>query len=201
MSRLVSISAIGLIFTLSGACKGKDAEPEIADEPVVEPVVPEAPAEAPPPTTPMTATANLESKSGSTVTGVVTLTETDGTVAIRGSISGLEPGKHGFHIHENGDCSAPDASSAGGHYNPEGKTHAGPDADAHHAGDLGNIEANEAGVAELDIKVDFINLGSGEHDVVGKAVVVHAGADDLKTDPAGDAGNRVACGVIQAQGM
>jgi len=107
------------------------------------------------------------------------------------------PGEHGFHVHENGDCSAPDASSAGGHFNPADHEHAGPDAERQHMGDMGNITAGEDGTARVDAEYRFLVLDpEADNSIMGKAVVVHAGADDMSSQPSGDAGARVACGVI-----
>lgn len=144
------------------------------------------------------ASATIEAKSGSDVVGTVTFTPTDDKRAMQVdvNISGLEPGKHGFHIHEIGDCSAQDASSAGGHFNPYDAPHGGPRADKHHVGDLGNIEADEKGRASAEFRSSELAF-SGPASILQKAVVVHAQADDLKTDPAGDAGERVGCGVIR----
>jgi Cu-Zn family superoxide dismutase len=111
-------------------------------------------------------------------------------------ISGLKPGKHGLHIHEKGDCSAPDATSAGGHFNPEKKNHGAPDAAEHHLGDLGNIEAAAKGKAHLDRTVDFLTIAVDPNTIEGKAVIVHAQEDDLHSQPVGNAGARLACGVI-----
>ncbi len=145
-----------------------------------------------------TATATLRSTSGSDVTGTVTFTEEEGGVRVFAMISGLKPGAHGFHIHENGDCSAPDGSSAGGHFNPDGAPHGGPDSPEHHAGDLGNIEADPGGVGHYEQVIPGITLDDGPNSVVGRAIVVHEGADDLTSQPSGNSGPRVACGVIVA---
>jgi Cu-Zn family superoxide dismutase len=133
------------------------------------------------------------------VTGTVTFTEMpDGKVLVVAHLMGLEPNtKHGFHIHEKGDMSAPDLMSTGGHYNPEGHVHGGPTTSPVHAGDLGNIAADATGHAKLEITVDNISLGGAKNDVVGKAVIVHAKEDDLKSQPTGNAGGRVAGGVIE----
>jgi Cu-Zn family superoxide dismutase len=141
------------------------------------------------------AVAKLDSKSGSKVTGTVTFTKMGDEVQVVADVQGLTPGKHGFHIHEKGDCSAPDASSAGGHFNPMHQHHGGPTSAEHHVGDLGNIEADASGNAKLNWK-GKMNL-TGTDSIVGKSVVVHDKEDDLKTDPAGNAGPRVACGVIE----
>ena len=145
-----------------------------------------------------TATATLRATSGSAVSGTVTFTEEAGGVRIYAMLSGLAPGEHGFHVHENGDCSAPDASSAGGHFNPTGMDHAGPDAEARHVGDFGNIVADQAGNASYERVDTHITLGDGPNSVIGRALVVHSEPDDLTSQPSGNAGSRIACGVIQA---
>ena len=142
------------------------------------------------------ATAKLEPKSNSKVTGTVTFTKVGDQVEVAGDIENLSPGKHGFHLHEKGDCSAPDAASAGGHFNPTHQHHGGPDTAERHAGDLGNIEADSSGKAHVQWTGKF-SL-SGADSIIGKSVVVHEKADDLKTDPAGNSGARIACGVIEA---
>lgn len=131
--------------------------------------------------------------------GVIKLTREGDQVRIEGSITGLTPGSHGFHIHEKGDCSAPDASSAGGHYEPADDPHGSPQdpPDQHHLGDFGNITANEDGEAEVRITDPEIRL-SGPESVIGKAIIVHGGEDDLESQPSGDAGPRVGCGEIRA---
>lgn len=148
-------------------------------------------------TEPAKAVARLEPTEGNTASGVVTFEQMNGTVRIVADISGLEPGAHGFHIHETGDCSAPDATSAGGHFNPQGYQHGAPDAAEHHAGDLGNIEASEDGTAHLELEVDYLTLTSGETSVMDKAVIVHSDPDDFTSQPTGNAGSRLACGVIE----
>lgn len=141
------------------------------------------------------AIAVLSAASGSSVAGTVTFTAASDGVLVVADITGLKPGLHGFHIHEFGDCSAPDGKSAGGHYNPTKHEHAGPDAEMRHMGDLGNIEADASGKAHLERKDKMLKL-SGENSIIGYGVIVHEKADDLKTQPTGDAGGRVACGVI-----
>jgi Cu-Zn family superoxide dismutase len=140
------------------------------------------------------ATAKLEPKSGSQVTGTITFTKTGDEVHVVGDIENLTAGKHGFHIHEKGDCSAPDASSAGGHFNPTHQHHGGPTTPERHVGDLGNIEPDASGKVHFDW-TGKMSL-SGADSIIGKSVVVHEKADDLKTDPAGNSGARIACGVI-----
>ncbi len=141
------------------------------------------------------AVAVLQSASNSKVTGTVTFTKAGEDVKVVANISGLTPGKHGFHIHEFGDCSAPDAASAGAHFNPTKHQHGAPDATDRHAGDLGNLEADASGKAHLELTDKAMKL-SGDDSIVGHAVIVHEKADDLKTQPTGDAGGRLACGVI-----
>jgi Cu-Zn family superoxide dismutase len=128
--------------------------------------------------------------------GTVTFTRKGRAVVIAGRIAGLAPGAHGFHVHEKGNCTAPDASSAGGHFNPAGAPHAGPHSTPRHAGDLGNIIANSEGVAEFSIEVEGLSLGVDAASIIGRALVVHAAPDDLQSQPAGNASNRIACGLI-----
>jgi superoxide dismutase, Cu-Zn family len=144
---------------------------------------------------PQKAIAVLHSSAKSHVSGSITFTQKDGYLEITGEVKGLTPGLHGFHIHEFGDCSEDTFMCAGGHFNPDGKKHGGPTDSDRHAGDLGNITADDSGKATVNLKDREITL-SGAHSVIGRAVVVHAKADDLKSQPAGDAGPRIACGVI-----
>lgn len=141
--------------------------------------------------------AQLSPASGSQVKGTVTFTPAaDGTKIVI-DLTGLKPGKHGLHIHEKGDCSAPDASSAGPHFNPGHSHHGGPDTAERHAGDFGNVEADASGKVHVELKDKKMKL-TGPASIVGKSVVVHEKEDDLKTDPSGNSGARVACGVIGA---
>ena len=145
---------------------------------------------------PTVATVTLSPASGSNVRGMVKFIQEKDGIRVEAEITGLSPGKHGFHIHEKGDCSAPDASSAGGHFNPSGMPHAGPTDHQRHVGDFGNLEADGSGKAKYSRSFPDLKL-AGETSIVGKAVIVHAKPDDLKTQPSGDAGGRVACGVIE----
>ena len=142
------------------------------------------------------ATAEIRPASGSQVHGSVKFTQVGKRVRVDAEIAALPPGPHGFHIHDKGDCSAPDAMSAGEHFNPAAKRHGAPGAPDRHAGDLGNLNANDYGKATLSLMLDDISVSKGTDGVTGRAVIVHAGADDLKTDPTGNSGGRVACGVI-----
>lgn len=141
------------------------------------------------------AVAVLHATQGSGAGGTVWFTREAGGVKVSAKLTGLAAGTHGFHVHEFGDCSAPDATSAGSHWNPSGAPHAGPKDKARHVGDLGNVEAGADGAATLEWTDTVLSL-DGAHGVVGRAVIVHAKADDLKTQPTGDAGGRLACGVI-----
>ena len=139
----------------------------------------------------------LQPASGSSARGDLRLAEAPGGVRISGEISGLKPGQHGFHVHAVGDCSAPDAASAGGHFNPTGMKHGGLKSSGRHAGDLGNITADAAGVAKVDVTAPGLSITENQaQSVRGRALVVHADADDEKTDPAGNSGARIACGVV-----
>ena len=144
---------------------------------------------------PKNAVAVVHGFGDSHVKGVVHFMATADGVQIRGEISGLTPGKHGFHIHEFGDCSSADPKCHGGHFNPEKKKHGGPDGAERHVGDLGNITANASGKATIQMTDKLLAL-SGPHSIVGRAVIIHAKADDLKSQPSGDAGPRIAGGVV-----
>ena len=144
------------------------------------------------------AKATIEPRSGSNVRGWATFTErSTGGVAVVVHIENAPPGIHGLHVHEKGDCSAPDASSAGGHFNPGGDPHAGPTDMHRHAGDLGNITIEANGTGHLELVTDLLTVRPGPNSVVGRAVVFHEKADDLKTQPTGGAGGRLGCGVVQ----
>jgi len=143
------------------------------------------------------ATANLQPTKGNKVWGTVTFTQKGSKVLVVANVNGLKPGLHGFHVHEKGDCSAADGMSAGGHFNPAGKPHGAPDSAERHGGDLGNLTADKSGNATLSIEVDGITLDQTANSIVGKSVIVQANPDDLKSQPAGNAGPRVTCGVIR----
>lgn len=143
------------------------------------------------------AVANLNPTKDSTVRGTIYFTRVSDGVRVDGEVTGLTPGPHGFHIHEKGDCSAPDAMSAGGHYNPTDMPHGDPAAALRHIGDLGNIEANASGVAKFS-RIDKVVRLEGPNSIIGHAVIVHGKADDLKSQPAGNAGPRVACGLVES---
>ena len=132
---------------------------------------------------------------GSNVKGLVTFTQTDAGLLIVADVEGLSEGKHGFHIHEFGDISKSDGTSAGGHFNPEHKDHAGPEDEIRHAGDFGNIIADANGNAHYE-RVDSLISFKGINNIIGRSIIIHVDEDDLVSQPTGDAGGRVAQGVI-----
>lgn len=145
-----------------------------------------------------TAVAQLQPRSGSKVSGNLKFTQIGDLVRITGEVTGHTKGPKAMHIHEKGDCSAADGMSTGGHFNPTRSKHGGPYDPVKHAGDLGNIVFNADGVAKVNFTVGDIAVSrDAPNGIIGRAVIVHAAADDLKTDPTGNAGGRVACGVIQ----
>lgn len=145
---------------------------------------------------PVNAVAVLHPTEGNKVKGWVKFEQTNAGVKVTAHVEGLKPNsKHGFHIHEFGDCSAPDGTSAGGHYNPEGHEHALPDGKTRHAGDLGNLEANAQGMAHYEMVVANISVSGEKNPILGRGVIVHAQPDD-GSQPVGNAGARLACGVI-----
>ena len=153
--------------------------------------------------TPIGASAQLKPTQGNSVEGLLSLNTDQGGVRIGGTIKGLQPGaEQGFHIHEKGDCSAPDASSAGGHFNPTKQPHGNPKTKGspRHLGDMVNLRADAKGVATVDVFIDRATLHTSEPtNLVGKAIVVHQKADDYTSQPSGNSGDRVACGVISSR--
>lgn len=143
------------------------------------------------------AVAVIASKSDSHLTGKATFEAEKGKVTLKVEIAGAEPGTHAVHLHEKGDCSAADGSSAGGHWNPTHVDHGKWAASPFHHGDIGNVEVGADGKGTLTLTTDLWTIGGApETDVVGKAVIVHAKADDFTTQPTGNAGGRVGCGVV-----
>lgn len=148
------------------------------------------------------AVAQINPTSAGNAQGTVTFSmgRDDREMPVAVELRGLAPGPHGLHVHEFGDCSAGDASSAGGHFSPEGSAHGSPDADEQHAGDMGNIEAGDDG--RVSSELSFPGLAfSGRASILQKSVVIHRNADDMESQPAGDAGGRVGCGVIRSEGQ
>ncbi len=150
------------------------------------------------PDTPPIASAGLSPTKGNKTIGEATFEQAGDKVKVVVFVQGLKPGQeHGLHIHEKGDCSSGDGMSAGGHFNPFGKPH-GPQGSANrHAGDLPSLKANKAGRANVQVELDQVSVTPGPGSVVGRAVIVHADPDDFKTQPTGNAGARLACGVIK----
>ena len=143
------------------------------------------------------ATAILAPTKGNSVSGTVNFMQKGDMVLVEAKVNGLKPnGSNGIHIHEKGNCSAADASSAGGHFDPSSSQHGGASGATRHGGDLGNLNADANGSAQMSIEVSGISLGTGPNSITGRAVIVHAGADDLTTQPSGNSGARVACGLI-----
>lgn len=141
------------------------------------------------------AIAVLHPTEGNDVRGTVTFTLNRDGMQVEANLQGLQPGEHGFHIHEFGDCTAPDGTSAGGHFNPFGSQHGAPESAGRHVGDLGNIEVDEEGNARIN-KIDPLLTFEGPASIIGRAVIIHDKRDDLTSQPTGAAGPRLACGVI-----
>lgn len=169
---------------------------------------PVAPPAATPPAASTTSSAlarhavvHLTAASGSLVSGTLQLAANARGVRISGVVGGLAPGSsHGFHVHETGNCSAADAASAGGHFNPGASVHGRAGSRHHHAGDIDNLVAGWDGIAHVDLQLAGVTLGDGgRDDIAGRAFVVHAAPDDYRTQPSGNSGARIACGVIALQ--
>ena len=144
------------------------------------------------------ARANLTGAPGSGISGTVEVTERTGGVQIAAHVTGVKPaGPHGLHLHEVGTCTPPDFESAGEHFNPGSAQHACSPTSPRHAGDLGNLEVADGGEGHLELETDLLTVADGSSSVVGRAVVLHAGKDDCTTQPSGDSGDRLACGVFE----
>jgi Cu-Zn family superoxide dismutase len=148
---------------------------------------------------PLRAKGTFQGAPGTRISGTVALVQQGSTVQIVGTIFGAPPGAHGFHIHASGDCSAPDFSSAGGHFNPTNTSHACPPTEPRHAGDFGNIMIDSDGVGRIEVTSDRISLAPGPSSVRGLAVILHDHADDCTSQPSGGSGARVACAVIEPE--
>jgi len=144
------------------------------------------------------AQALLHPTSGSSAVGMVHFQQNaDGSVEVHVDMKNVPPGVHGFHIHDKGDC-GDNGNAAGGHYNPMSMPHGAPDAVSHHAGDFGNVTADASGTVNATFTTTSITVAPGATSVVGHAVILHANPDDLKTQPSGNAGPRIACGIAEA---
>ncbi len=187
--RIVLIAATATTALLLASC-GSTPKPST-------PALPDVPTTS----TAKQAVAHVTAASGSLVSGSITLTPQADGIRLTGTLGGLPAGSaHGFHVHEKGDCSAVDATSAGGHFNPFGASHgaAGSGVLAHHAGDMNNIVADGEGVAKVNLVMHGVTLGGGAvNDIAGRAFIVHASPDDYTSQPTGNAGARLACGVIK----
>ena len=151
------------------------------------------------PPEPLLATAQLKPTKGNKTFGEATFEQAGDKVRVVIFVQGLKPGQdHGLHVHEVGDCSSADGMSTKGHFNPFGKPHGHPGAAERHAGDLPALKANQEGRANVQVDLDIITLTPGPANVVGRGLIVHADPDDYKTQPTGNAGARIACGVIKA---
>jgi superoxide dismutase, Cu-Zn family len=200
MSTRHRISALPAAFLLPAlavagvlaACGREQAAVPVAAEPAPA-AAPAAPAPAP---EPLTATATLKPAAGGSTAGSITFSEEGDLVTVTAFLTGVAAGTHGFHVHETGDCGDAEFKNAGGHFNPTGAPHGAPTDAAHHAGDLGNIEIAADGTGSLQISTALLTVGPGANSAVGRAVILHEKADDLKTQPTGDAGGRIACGVV-----
>ena len=147
---------------------------------------------------PVTAMAQLKPTQGSTAAGTVWFTQQGLRVNVRVQVSGLAPNQeHGFHVHEKGDCSSPDGMSTGGHFNPGGQPH-GPQSAPHHGGDMPSLKADASGNAQASFQMQGVSVGTGIDGLLGRGVIVHAKPDDYTTQPTGNSGARIACGVIAA---
>jgi len=202
MDRKKLVAAVAVMFCLAlVGCKKDDqvnaTTGEATDQPAADTA---APASEPPPPALETATATLQGAPTDTdFTGTITFTPDGNGVKIVADLQGVDTdGPHGFHVHQTGECTHGEGdkhfTSAGGHFNPANAEHACPPTEPRHAGDLGNIEVS-GGTAHLEATSNLLSL-SGPNSVVGKAIILHAKADDCKTQPTGDAGDRLACGVV-----
>lgn len=195
-SNWIGISLVVLSLCLLVGCQPAEQTSEQPAPSAPEPE-PESSMEAP-----HQAVAEIYGQAGSDVHGTATFTETADGVEISAEVSGVSPaGLHGFHIHEVGDCSADDFTSAGGHFNPGNTEHGAPGAEMSHAGDLGNIEIGEDGTGSYEWTSTKISLGDGPDSIIGRSVVLHEGEDDLTSQPSGAAGARIGCGVIEHADM
>jgi Cu-Zn family superoxide dismutase len=175
----MKIFGLGLVLVAANASAKSVAKKPLAVKPAVE--------------------APLEAKSGSTLAGKTTVTVDGKNVTIKVDVEKAPPGLHAVHIHEFGDCSAPDGKSAGGHYNPTKDAHGDWTKEHHHLGDIGNLEVAQDGKGSLTLTTDKWALGGGApHDITGRSIIVHEKVDDFTTQPTGNAGGRIACVVLGA---
>ena len=171
-----AVSILTLVFVL-GSCKSRVSDSENDAK---------------------TISLDFTAKSGSKVSGTAVFTEKNGEVTLTANLVGLEPGIHAMHLHEKSDCSAPDATSAGGHWNPTFKSHGKWGSDSYHRGDIGNFPANADGEGTVTFTTSEWCIGCNDKtkDIVGKSIIVHTNSDDYVTQPTGNAGGRIACSAI-----
>lgn len=190
----LKLIALAVTLFFATACKKDKKEAEQIIETEIEEVVEGT-------KTDKTITVTMSPKSDSNVTGTVIFNDEDGQVTMEGKLSGLTEGVHAIHLHEKADCSSPDGKSSGGHWNPAGQPHGAWGAESgFHKGDIGNMTANAEGNAEISLTTDQWCIGCGDDtkNIIGKAVIVHQGEDDLISQPSGAAGARVSCaGIIE----
>lgn len=178
LSAIVCVISMGAI-----SCGGGGAKPE-----------------GPPSTAPTeTAVTTLKGPEGSAIQGTVTFIQQGDEVRIVADVAGAPEGKHGIHLHEHGDCGGEAFANAGGHFNPTDAPHACPPTEPRHAGDFGNIDIDADGKGHLELTTRDLTVSPGPKSVVGKAVVLHAHADDCESQPAGDSGARIACGAVHTE--
>lgn len=189
-----SVITLAFIFTTIISCTHKQKQTDAAT-PTNGAQASTPAASAPAPTR---AQAVLKTGSGEKVKGIIHFTEENGSVKIESMVEGLKSGPHGFHIHEVGDCSKSDFASAGPHFSVTSTQHGSLDSKPRHEGDLGNLMANSKGVAKSTATVKGITLRSGPNGILGRAVIIHKDKDDFKSQPAGNSGARLACGIIEA---
>jgi len=197
---ILAFGTLGLLSACGGETTPPPEAPPPPPPPAVEPKAEDKPAPEPvaeaPKAEPRMLEVKIEPKSQSKLAGSAMLMEVDGGVKVTLSVTGAPAGDHGAHIHEKGDCSAPDAASAGGHFNPAGHDHALPTVAKRHLGDLGNLVVGKDGKGSLEITIDGANLKAGDaNSFAGKSIIVHAKKDD-GGQPVGNAGGRIGCGVI-----
>jgi Cu-Zn family superoxide dismutase len=189
---MTKVARSGLFVLGAAAIVSACAQPAPREEP--------PPSPSPPPRA-QQASAVIEARSDSQLSGMATFTVEGEQIAMRLDLEHAPPGRHAAHIHEFGDCSAPDGSSAGGHWNPMGVDHGKWAVEPFHLGDLGNVTIGADGSGAFLLTTDLWSIGTGEsNDIVGKAIIVHAGVDDFSTQPTGGAGGRIGCGVIVKEG-
>ena len=206
MKRLSTLFGIIATASLLAGCGEPDADDGVVNPPLYKEQTTAPMASPPPAEVQEVALVRLAPASGSDVEGEATFTQVGDKVRMALELEGLAPGQHAVHIHARGDCAAPDASSAGGHWNPGEKPHGRWGEPPHHLGDIGNVRADAQGMARLsmttdrwalDDGADGVDGNDGLNGVSGKAVVVHAGTDDYESQPSGAAGARIGCGVIE----